>query len=161
MGPTEARQDHVELTRPDLRRACRFAPHAVDLCDLRGAPKDRPTPGPARIGRVVSPAPPPSLRASTSRCPRSSSKHSRSPQARDADHRQLRYSEFWCIASRAGRALKDSLGVVFYPSINKTQDDEFLDFLQGEAVEVVSALLVVAAVNPSWVVRVGRVVGCV
>lgn len=63
------------------------------------------------------------------------------PQARGQGYRQLRYSEFWNIAGRAGRALKDSLGVVVYPSTNKTQDDEFLDFLQGEAVEVVSALL--------------------
>jgi hypothetical protein len=63
------------------------------------------------------------------------------PQRRGEKYRSLRYSEFWNIAGRAGRALKDHVGVVVYPSINANQDKEFRDYLEGEAVKVVSALL--------------------
>ncbi|MFE2012438.1 DEAD/DEAH box helicase [Streptomyces sp. NPDC059491] len=63
------------------------------------------------------------------------------PQGRGEKYRPLRYSEFWNIAGRAGRALRDRVGVVIYPSINKTQDAEFRQYLEGEAAEVVSALL--------------------
>lgn len=63
------------------------------------------------------------------------------PQKRGENYRPLRYSEFWNIAGRAGRALKDRVGVVVYPSTGKTQDEEFRSYLEGEAVHVVSALL--------------------
>ncbi|WP_328223309.1 DEAD/DEAH box helicase [Streptomyces sp. NBC_00310] len=63
------------------------------------------------------------------------------PQGRGQKYRPLRYSEFWNIAGRAGRALRDRVGVVIYPSTGKPQDEEFRNYLEGEAVEVVSALL--------------------
>ncbi|MFF4790765.1 DEAD/DEAH box helicase [Streptomyces sp. NPDC001276] len=63
------------------------------------------------------------------------------PQGRGQKYRPLRYSEFWNIAGRAGRALRDRVGVVIYPSTGKAQDEEFRRYLQGEAAEVVSALL--------------------
>lgn len=61
-------------------------------------------------------------------------------QGRGKKTRPLRYAEFWNIAGRAGRALKDAVGLVVYPSISKAQDQEFRDYLAGEAVTVVSAL---------------------
>ncbi|MFC9115000.1 DEAD/DEAH box helicase [Streptomyces sp. NPDC057092] len=63
------------------------------------------------------------------------------PQGRGKPHRPLRYSEFWNIAGRAGRALRDSVGVVVYPSTGKDHDEQFTSYLEGEAVKVVSALL--------------------
>jgi hypothetical protein len=63
------------------------------------------------------------------------------PQGRGQKYRPMRYSEFWNIAGRAGRALRDRVGVVIYPSTGKSQDEEFRSYLEGEAVEVVSALL--------------------
>ncbi|MFF0290059.1 DEAD/DEAH box helicase [Streptomyces sp. NPDC005262] len=63
------------------------------------------------------------------------------PQKRGEKYRPLRYSEFWNIAGRAGRALKDRVGVVVYPSTGMAQDSEFRNYLEGEAVHVVSALL--------------------
>lgn len=62
-------------------------------------------------------------------------------QGRGKPHRDLMYSEFWNIAGRAGRALKDSVGLVVYPSISKKHDETFRRYLQGEADNVVSALL--------------------
>ncbi|MEU6404090.1 DEAD/DEAH box helicase [Streptomyces sp. NPDC046985] len=63
------------------------------------------------------------------------------PQGRGQKYRPLRYSEFWNIAGRAGRALRDRVGVVIYPAVDKNQDAEFRQYLEGEAAEVVSALL--------------------
>jgi hypothetical protein len=63
------------------------------------------------------------------------------PQGIGNPNRPLRYSEFWNIAGRAGRALKDRAGVVIYPSMGKDHDEEFREYLEGEAAEVVSALL--------------------
>ncbi|MFI7309007.1 DEAD/DEAH box helicase [Streptomyces hygroscopicus] len=63
------------------------------------------------------------------------------PQGRGQKYRALRYSEFWNIAGRAGRALRDRVGVVVYPSTGKVQDEEFRGYLEGEAAKVVSALL--------------------
>lgn len=66
-------------------------------------------------------------------------------QGRGRPTRLLRYSEFWNIAGRAGRALKDAVGIVAYPSVSKQNDEEFRSYLRGEAAEVVSALAGVVA----------------
>jgi helicase len=54
--------------------------------------------------------------------------------------RALQYSEFWNIAGRAGRALKDRVGTVIWPSNNAQSDREFRAYLEDEAAQVVSAL---------------------
>ncbi|WP_326636352.1 DEAD/DEAH box helicase [Nonomuraea fuscirosea] len=61
-------------------------------------------------------------------------------QGRGKKWRSLQYSEFWNIAGRAGRALQDRIGAVIWPSDGKASDREFLEFLEGEAASVVSAL---------------------
>ncbi len=53
---------------------------------------------------------------------------------------ELTYHDFWNIAGRAGRALKDSIGVVAFPSRGKGDKDECLEFLEGEAQEIVSQI---------------------
>jgi hypothetical protein len=62
------------------------------------------------------------------------------PQRRGLPWRPMTYAEFWNVAGRAGRALKDRVGTVVWPSTSPAQDDEFRDYLRGEATEVVSAL---------------------
>jgi helicase len=62
------------------------------------------------------------------------------PAGRGRPYRKLQYGEFWNIAGRAGRALKDRIGTVIFPSVNATQDAEFREYLRGEADEIVSAL---------------------
>ena len=67
------------------------------------------------------------------------------PQGRGQKYRALQYSEFWNIAGRAGRALKDRVGTVIWPSDGPKSDKEFSEFLEGEAANVVSALARVLA----------------
>ena len=67
------------------------------------------------------------------------------PQGRGQKYRALQYSEFWNIAGRAGRALKDRVGTVIWPSDGPKSDQEFNEFLEGEAANVVSALAKVLA----------------
>jgi hypothetical protein len=67
------------------------------------------------------------------------------PQGRGQKYRPLQYSEFWNIAGRAGRALKDRVGTVIWPSDGPRSDQEFNEFLEGEAANVVSALANVLA----------------
>lgn len=55
--------------------------------------------------------------------------------------KKLSYSEFWNIAGRAGRAMRDPLGIVAFPCVNKSDRDNVTDFLSGEASAVASALL--------------------
>jgi hypothetical protein len=62
------------------------------------------------------------------------------PDGRGRPYRPLQYAEFWNIAGRAGRALKDRIGTVVFPSVSKEQDEEFRQYLRGEAEEIVSAL---------------------
>ena len=55
--------------------------------------------------------------------------------------RQLSYSEFWNIAGRAGRALKDRLGLVVFPSTGQSDLEDVRSFLKGEANSISSALM--------------------
>lgn len=63
------------------------------------------------------------------------------PQGFGKPWKKLSYSEFWNIAGRAGRAMRDPLGLVAFPSITKADRDEVARFLSGEASAVASALL--------------------
>ncbi len=58
---------------------------------------------------------------------------------------QLSYAEFWNIAGRAGRALKDRLGLVVFPSTSPGDLADIRAFLQGEAAEISSALMAAIA----------------
>ncbi len=51
------------------------------------------------------------------------------------------FSEFWNIAGRAGRALKDPVGLVAYAARNNDDVAEFREYLEGEAISLASALL--------------------
>jgi RAD3-like DEAD/DEAH box helicase len=53
----------------------------------------------------------------------------------------LTYSEFWNIAGRAGRALRDRVGLVAFPARNNADIDEARSFLRGEAAALASVLL--------------------
>ncbi|TQK20146.1 RAD3-like DEAD/DEAH box helicase [Microbacterium sp. SLBN-154] len=55
--------------------------------------------------------------------------------------KDLTYSEFWNIAGRAGRAMRDPLGLVAFPCVTRSDREEVADFLRGEAAAVASALL--------------------
>lgn len=55
--------------------------------------------------------------------------------------KELTYSEFWNIAGRAGRAMRDPLGIVAFPCVNKADRDKVKEFLSGESTAVSSALL--------------------
>ena len=61
-------------------------------------------------------------------------------QGRGLPDRPLLYSEFWNIAGRAGRALKDRIGTVIWPADSPASAREFINYLGGEATAVVSAL---------------------
>jgi replicative superfamily II helicase len=52
----------------------------------------------------------------------------------------LKYSDFWNIAGRAGRALVDAVGVVAFPARNHHDVDDYKTFLEGEAEEIASQL---------------------
>jgi hypothetical protein len=66
-------------------------------------------------------------------------------QGRGRPNRPLQYSEFWNIAGRAGRALKDKVGTVIWPADSPRSAQDFKDYLQGESSAVVSALAKVLA----------------
>jgi hypothetical protein len=51
------------------------------------------------------------------------------------------FSEFWNIAGRAGRALRDRVGLVVFPARNNVDEDNVREFLAREATEVASALI--------------------
>jgi len=53
----------------------------------------------------------------------------------------LAFSEFWNIAGRAGRALKDPVGLVAFAARNDGDVAEFREYLEGEARSLASALL--------------------
>lgn len=65
------------------------------------------------------------------------------PQGRGKAPRDMTFAEFWNIAGRAGRALKDPLGLVLYPITSPAQEGDFRAYLQREAQDVVSALAAV------------------
>ncbi|MBS4010030.1 MAG: DEAD/DEAH box helicase [Roseovarius sp.] len=54
---------------------------------------------------------------------------------------QLTYSEFWNIAGRAGRALRDPIGLVLFPCRNRNDIADARTFLEAEAQNVSSVLL--------------------
>lgn len=54
---------------------------------------------------------------------------------------QLSYSEFWNIAGRAGRAMRDRLGLVVFPSTGPSDLKDIRQFLQDEAENISSALM--------------------
>lgn len=58
----------------------------------------------------------------------------------DKGDTELTYHDFWNIAGRAGRTLKDSLGVVAFPNRNETDRQECLRYLKGEADEIISQI---------------------
>jgi helicase len=51
------------------------------------------------------------------------------------------FSEFWNIAGRAGRALRDRVGLVVFPARNDSDVEKTRAFLAREAIEVASALI--------------------
>lgn len=53
----------------------------------------------------------------------------------------LTYSDFWNVAGRAGRALRDRLGLVVYPSATPADKEVFRSYLRNEATELVSVLV--------------------
>ena len=53
---------------------------------------------------------------------------------------QLTYADLWNVAGRAGRALKDDVGLVAFPAVTAAQADEWQAFLRGEATEIASQL---------------------
>jgi hypothetical protein len=62
-------------------------------------------------------------------------------QGRPVGWTPMSYSEFWNIAGRAGRALRDRLGLVLFPAVDNKGIDEARQFLRGEAAELASVLL--------------------
>jgi hypothetical protein len=53
----------------------------------------------------------------------------------------LSYAEFWNVAGRAGRALRDRVGLVAYAAPTEQDVTEFRDYLRDDAVALASALL--------------------
>ena len=53
----------------------------------------------------------------------------------------MTFSEFWNIAGRAGRAMRDRVGLVVFPVTTKQQEDDVREFLRASAAEVASALI--------------------
>ena len=54
---------------------------------------------------------------------------------------EFSFSEFWNIAGRAGRALRDRVGLVVFPARNNADVEQAQTFLAREATEVASALI--------------------
>ena len=61
--------------------------------------------------------------------------------ARQGGSKPLSFAEFWNIAGRAGRAMRDRVGLVVFPITDKRQEDAVRAFLQASAAEVASALI--------------------
>lgn len=60
----------------------------------------------------------------------------------------LSYDKFWNIAGRAGRALKDSFGVVAFPRLKPSSEAEVQEYLRGEAALIASQLAnIISAVD--------------
>ncbi len=56
---------------------------------------------------------------------------------------ELSFAEFWNIAGRAGRALRDRLGLVVYPATNGDELKDFRDYIRNDA-QALSSVLVEA-----------------
>jgi helicase len=59
----------------------------------------------------------------------------------DRGRNPMTFSEFWNIAGRAGRAMRDRVGLVVFPITTKQQEDAVRAFLRANAAEVASALI--------------------
>lgn len=53
----------------------------------------------------------------------------------------MSFSEFWNIAGRAGRAMRDRVGLVVFPITNRQQEADVRQFLRASAAQVASALI--------------------
>ena len=53
----------------------------------------------------------------------------------------MTFSEFWNIAGRAGRAMRDRVGLVVFPITSGDQETAVREFLRASAAEVASALI--------------------
>jgi helicase len=64
------------------------------------------------------------------------------PSGRENNWRQpLTFSEFWNIAGRAGRAMRDRVGLVVFPITTSQQEQDVREFLRRSAAEIASALI--------------------
>ena len=64
------------------------------------------------------------------------------PCGREHGGRQpLSFSEFWNIAGRSGRAMRDRVGLVVFPVTTGSQEAATREFLRASAAEVASALI--------------------
>jgi len=55
-------------------------------------------------------------------------------------HQKIPYNEFWNIAGRAGRAMKDHLGLVLFAARDSNDIDKYKEYLQDEARDVISSI---------------------
>jgi replicative superfamily II helicase len=56
-------------------------------------------------------------------------------------HRPLPFDEFWNIAGRAGRAMKDHVGLIIFAARNQGDIEVYKNYLQQDARNVVSSIL--------------------
>jgi replicative superfamily II helicase len=59
----------------------------------------------------------------------------------DRGRQPMSFSEFWNIAGRAGRAMRDRVGLVVFPITNRQQEADVREFLRASAAQVASALI--------------------
>jgi len=59
----------------------------------------------------------------------------------DRGRQPMSFAEFWNIAGRAGRAMRDRVGLVVFPITNKQQEADVREFLRASAAQVASALI--------------------
>jgi helicase len=59
----------------------------------------------------------------------------------DRGRQPMTFSEFWNIAGRAGRAMRDRVGLVVFPVTNRQQEDATREFLRASAAQVASTLI--------------------
>lgn len=55
--------------------------------------------------------------------------------------KELSYSEFWNIAGRAGRAMKDTVGLIVFPTPSPKDREKVQDFLRRQAADICSHLM--------------------
>jgi hypothetical protein len=60
---------------------------------------------------------------------------------RGGGNKPLSFAEFWNIAGRAGRAMRDRVGLVVFPVVERAQEEAVREFLRASAAEVASALI--------------------
>lgn len=59
----------------------------------------------------------------------------------DRGRNPMTFSEFWNIAGRAGRAMRDRVGLVVFPVTTGAQEADVREFLRASAADVASALI--------------------